>query len=155
MAITVEKLEIARRDFERNDANHDGLLTADEYRQALKGYGVSDNTIDEALNELDPDHNGEITWFEFLVDYVNDVLGRKVAYLQMLENLDKTFKEYDTNNDGKASAIEITEALKNQNYSGYDIESAITHLTQHYDIDEDREITWNELFISLIRQFEH
>ncbi|WP_411391822.1 EF-hand domain-containing protein [Pseudomonas sp. MPB23] len=152
MAITVEKLEIARSDFERNDENRDGLLTADEYRRAMTNYGISDNSIDQALNEMDPDHNGEITWFEFLVDYVNDVLERKAIYVQLIEQLDQTFKEYDTDKDGKASVIEIVEALKKQNYSGYDIENAITHLTQHYDFDQDGQITWNELFISLIPQ---
>ena len=155
MAITVEKLEIARQDFERNDENQDGRLTADEYRRALDGYGIPKETIDKALNELNPDGDDEITWFEFLADYVNDVVGRKVAYVQMIENLDKTFKTYDTNGDGKASFVEISEALKNQNYSGYDIENAVRHLSENYDFDKDNEITWNELFISLIRHFEN
>ncbi|MCO7627493.1 EF-hand domain-containing protein [Pseudomonas fluorescens] len=75
MAITVEKLENLRSDFIRHDRNKDGKLTVREYEQAMAPY-TSPETLAALVKELDVDNNAEITWFEFLADYVNDVIGR-------------------------------------------------------------------------------
>jgi Ca2+-binding EF-hand superfamily protein len=152
MTITVETLENLRKDFVRYDQNQDGKLTVREYEQAMEPY-TSPETLAEAIKELDLDNNNEITWFEFLTDYVNDVAGRKTISWQVIEKFDSDFKRYDANNDGKVSFNELYDAMSN--YSNpTKLADELDQFHQRHNVDNDKALTWDEFFISLVRSFE-
>ncbi|WP_339448800.1 EF-hand domain-containing protein [Pseudomonas sp. EA_5y_Pfl2_R50] len=152
MAITVEKLETLRNDFVRYDRNNDGKLTVREYELAMEPY-TSPETLANAVKELDVDDNAEITWFEFLTDYVNDVVGRKAITWQVIEQFDKDFNRYDVNKDGKVSFNELSKSLDGYS-TPIQLVNELNQLYECHDDDKDKQLTWDEFFISLVRSFE-
>ncbi|MER6945452.1 EF-hand domain-containing protein [Nonomuraea sp. NPDC005983] len=61
--------DAARAEFERFDADGDGLLTADEIRQAnqaLGGSGAGDAEIEQFISAADGDGDGRIGLEEFV-----------------------------------------------------------------------------------------
>lgn len=152
MAITVEKLENLRNDFIRYDDNHDGRLTVLEYEQAMERF-TSPETLAALVKKLDVENNADITWFEFLSDYVNDVIGRKAIRWQVIEQFDRDFNRYDANKDGKVSFNELFNAMDGSSAPAT-LTDELTLLYERYDDDKDQQLTWDEFFISLVRSFE-
>ncbi|MEU6997455.1 EF-hand domain-containing protein [Nonomuraea sp. NPDC046570] len=60
--------EEAKAEFERFDADNDGLITADEIREASKALGqtISDAEVENAIKVADRDGDGRIALEEFI-----------------------------------------------------------------------------------------
>ena len=67
-ALTQEQLDELREDFEFNDGNSDGRIDYDEFSELV---GLLDEDIEESalrigFREIDTDHDGAITFDEFV-----------------------------------------------------------------------------------------
>lgn len=70
--LTEEQLERARKAFMNRDANKDGKLTVAEFSAAIEPF-LTPNDFEQLLKEVNPNGDDEISWEEFLADYINDL----------------------------------------------------------------------------------
>ncbi|KAL0396694.1 UNVERIFIED_CONTAM: Calmodulin-like protein 30 [Sesamum calycinum] len=97
-----------RRVFDKFDANGDGKISLEEYKQALKVLGGGATTTAEAAKSFrvaDADGDGFIDLEEFSKVYSSDG-GAKSGDIQA------AFRVFDSDGDGKISAEELMEVLK-------------------------------------------
>ncbi|KAH0475451.1 MAG: hypothetical protein KVP17_004415 [Porospora cf. gigantea B] len=78
------------------DANHDGVLTVSEIKQAFQSLNVNyDGEVMELLEELDTDGNGTIDYTEFIAASIDHKLYEQERVLR------QAFRVFDLDNDGK------------------------------------------------------
>ena len=95
-----------------------GSISLQEFRDALKGRGIKEDMISEVFDQIDQDHNGSITFSEFLAATLD-----KTKYLEGCR-LTAVFQKLDTDHDGKISVSDLKDALGTW-YSVSEIESMI------------------------------
>ena len=124
MFLTTEELHRLRNMFEGLDKDGTGTVSIEELKSALEG-AASDSAAAEALksldlNSFDLDGDGEIDWREFVGGCVQD------HDMYNEENLEKLFKEADTNQDGKLCLKEITTMLGDDHELKRELKEALT-----------------------------
>ena len=124
MHLTTEELHRLRNMFEGLDTDGTGTVSIEELTKAFEG-SATDSAATEALKSLDLssfdlDGDGEIDWREFVGGCVQD------HDMYNEENLEKLFKEADTNQDGKLCLKEITNMLGDDHELKRELKEALT-----------------------------
>jgi len=124
-----------KESFIRMDTNHDGTITVDELRRALKEIrpDVSEQEVWKIMRQADQDNDGRLSYRELYFT----ALDRKVREKE--ERMLLMFKEIDRNGDGKLSPDEISRALRDRG-----IESNVVELLRQVDKDGNGLIDYDE-----------
>ena len=83
----------ARRSFKDADTDRSGMLDHEEMRELAKSFGVEDEVeLDEAIEEMDTDLDGEISLQEYMVWFRASLAGKEKTHFfkKMVTSLEKT-----------------------------------------------------------------
>jgi len=125
------------------DKNNDGVLSVDEFRQALvetENSSLDEHALIKAIQHADMDGDGTISWKELLLA----TTARRLAAKE--ERLWNAFRKMDLNGDGRLSVSELEQAL------GKDA-SEVKALISEVDSDNNGEVDYEE-FLSMFGAFE-
>ncbi len=125
------------------DKNNDGVLTVDEFKQALSetdNKSIDESTIRSIIVAADMDGDGTISWKELLLA----TTARRLAAKE--ERLWRSFKQMDLDGDGKLSVSELRQAL------GKDAEE-VKQLIAEVDKDQNGMVDYDE-FLSMFETYE-
>ena len=144
-----KSIEEVRAAFKRFDSNGDGAISKDELAAAMKSSGQSYSSIevDAIFNLGDVDGDGEITMDEFVTlmsPSASEVLKKLRKNYKNINDVKKSFKAIDTDNDGLLSKDEMRASAGNQ----FDKEE-VNAIFELGDINGDGEIDMSE-FIGLM-----
>lgn len=96
-----DQVRAMRTEFLKFDVNSTGVITVNEFRQALSGMqGLSAGDIDDVFNKIDIDHSGQISWHEFLAAAI-DTSSISECHLK------EAFAHLDTERNGKITKQDI------------------------------------------------
>ncbi|GAX17198.1 hypothetical protein FisN_10Lh047 [Fistulifera solaris] len=138
---TTAEMQKLRSIFQEFDKTQDGVLSFDEFRQALEKMNYPEDTLAEIFDSVDLNQNGHIMWTEFLAatieahghigeDRIAEAFDRIDAddsgYISRQnlkdflgdqctkEQVDEMMTSADIDKDGKISYKEFLEAFRNQ-----------------------------------------
>lgn len=137
-----EYLSLAKT-FRFIDKNNDGVLTIDEFKQALKetdNKSVDEASIKAIIQQADMDGDGTISWKELLLATTARHLAAKE------ERLWRSFKSLDLNGDGKLSVDELRGALEKDT-------EEIKALIAEVDKDQNGMVDYDE-FLSMFEAYD-
>ena len=121
----------------------DGHVTPKELMIVLQSLGQnpSIDMVDEMINEVDTDNNGEIEFEEFCV-----LMCRNMKENDDIDTLKEAFKLLDSDGSGEISKTELKEILRSFSKLGEDIaDDEIDNLIKQADIDGDGQISYDEV----------
>ena len=109
------------------------------------GQNPSFQEINQMIEEVDEDKNGEITFLEFL-----GLLARRMKEADPEDELLEAFKVFDRDGNGKISAHELRYVLlkSGENFTEQDIEDLI----HEADVDGDGSIDYQEFVKIMMSQ---
>ena len=103
--IDSEEVTKIRRTFQAIDVDHSGWITIDELQNALGDLEDAEK-IQQIMNNLDFDKNGEINYSEFMAATID----RK--YFESKHTLQKIFNHFDTKNEGVITSDSLRKAFQ-------------------------------------------
>jgi len=136
LSMTKEEYDALAKTFRYIDKNGDGVLTVEEFKQALAEADkkhVDEDTIRQIIASSDMDGDGTISWKELLLA----TTARRYAAKE--ERLYESFRSMDLNNDGKLSVSELRLALKLS-------DDEVKELIAEVDVDQNGEIDYDEFY---------
>jgi len=98
--------------FRSLDEDGSGTISAREFRHFLwdLGFTVTDELVQEYLNEADADRSGEVEFAEF--EYACQLVQQRHGFsLQEIEEFDRLFDRYDSDGSCEIEADELASAL--------------------------------------------
>ncbi|GAV05356.1 hypothetical protein RvY_15504 [Ramazzottius varieornatus] len=134
-----------KESFDLFDRNGDRYITIKELQHVMErlGFKPTPNELKSFMDEADSDRNGKIDFMEFL-----SVMKTKMHEMMRLEELQKAFRVFDRNGDGKISPNELRTVFQSldQHFEEEEISEMITVADSNFDgyIDFDE-------FIALVR----
>lgn len=139
-----KEFEKLKNIFRSLDENNDGTLSKKELLKGFEtvfGKNYNMDEINSIIDSIDMDHNGVITYEEFLSSVIDNkkIINKK--------NLQLCFESFDINKDGKLSVEELKSALGTNNTE------YIHTLINSIDKNEDQEIDLNE-FLELMERIQ-
>jgi Ca2+-binding EF-hand superfamily protein len=142
-----------RKVFDSFDADGSGSMDTDEVYDCVKmlGWFPTEQTIAEAVEEVDKDATGEIDFDEFfsLIKFIRKTEGFTKAEREQLHTL---FAKFDIDGSGEISTLELSSALR---AIGYPTSlTVLQNLVQEVDVDGSGEIDEGEFF-KLIRKYKN
>lgn len=135
------------RTFFSLDKNQDGLLSPQEIYNglytALGAWTEWSEEYQETMSKLDTNGDGKIDYSEFITAAVNR------AQILSKQNLDTTFKIFDSDGNGMISVQELKDVfsggtLLNTNFE--ETESVWQKIMQEVDTDSDGNISYDEFY---------
>jgi Ca2+-binding EF-hand superfamily protein len=142
-----------RRVFESFDMDGSGSMDTNEVYDCVKmlGWFPTEETIQEAVEEVDKDGTGEISFDEFfsLMKFIRKTEGFTKGEREQLHTL---FSKFDIDGSGEISTLELSAALR---AIGYPTSlTVLQNLVQEVDVDGSGEIDEGEFF-KLIRKYKN
>lgn len=103
-----KEVDDLRKAFISIDKDGDGSITLDEMRTALRAHPelVSDSELDQLMCEMDVNHDGNVSYTEFLASAMDQRIQDRDDLVWM------AFKAFDLDNDGVIKLGELREVLK-------------------------------------------
>ena len=142
------ELKRIKETFKAIDVDHSGLISHDELKKALQSHlpdGVSDDHINNIINKVDYDKNGEINYSEFLSCTMDDM------HLSD-ENLMELFKYLDIFNQTFLTKESFVKSFKR---SGRNIsEEDVVKMLEELNIDPSSSITF-EVFKNIVKSLKN
>jgi calmodulin len=142
--LTEDKISEFREAFEIFDKDKDGYITIKELGEIMKNLGQtpSETELQDMINEVDIDGNGNIDFKEFL-----GLMARKMRDTDTDEELIEAFKVFDRDCNGQITAQELKHVMTNL---GEKIEDAeVEEMIKEADLDGDGYINYEE-FVRMI-----
>ena len=142
--LTEEKIQEFKEAFEIFDKDKDGYITIKELGEIMKSLGQvpSETELQDMINEVDVDGNGNIDFKEFL-----GLMARKMRDTDTEEELIEAFKVFDRDGNGLVSSIELKHVMLSLGEKITDEE--VEEMIKEADIDGDGFINYEE-FVRMI-----
>jgi len=142
--LTEDKIAEFKEAFEIFDKDKDGFITIKELGEIMKNLGQSptDAELQDMINEVDIDGNGNIDFKEFL-----GLMARKMRDTDTEEELIEAFKVFDRDSNGLISAQELKHVMTSLGEKVSDEE--VEEMIREADIDGDGYINYEE-FVRMI-----
>lgn len=93
--------------FRRLDTNKDGYITIHELKEAMKKHHT-EKEVEEIMMSCDTDKNGAINYTEFIAATLDNII------IGSAKRIEKAFKLFDKDNDGKINASELEAVLSGE-----------------------------------------
>jgi calmodulin len=142
--LTEDKIAEFREAFEIFDKDKDGYITIKELGEIMKNLGQqpTEAELQDMINEVDVDGNGNIDFKEFL-----GLMARKMRDTDTEEELIEAFKVFDRDGNGLISAQELKHVMISLGEKITDEE--VDEMIKEADIDGDGYINYEE-FVRMI-----
>lgn len=142
--LTEDKIAEFKEAFEIFDKDRDGFITIKELGEIMKNLGQSptDAELQDMINEVDIDGNGNIDFKEFL-----GLMARKMRDTDTEEELIEAFKVFDRDSNGLISSQELKHVMTSLGEKITDEE--VEEMIREADIDGDGYINYEE-FVRMI-----
>ena len=142
--LTEEKIQEFKEAFEIFDKDKDGYITIKELGEIMKQLGQvpSETELQDMINEVDVDGNGNIDFKEFL-----GLMARKMRDTDTEEELIEAFKVFDRDGNGLISTNELKHVMLSLGEKITDEE--VEEMVKEADIDGDGFINYEE-FVRMI-----
>lgn len=143
LRLTEQQIAELREAFQLFDKDGDGHVTPKELMIVLQSLGQNPtiDMVDEMINEVDTDNNGEIEFEEFCV-----LMCRNMKENDDIDTLKEAFKLLDSDGSGEISKTELKEILRSFSKLGEDIaDDEIDNLIKQADVDGDGQISYDEV----------
>jgi calmodulin len=137
--LTEERISEFREAFEMFDKDKDGYITIKELGEIMKnlGHGPTEQEVNDMVNEVDVDGNGNIDFKEFI-----GLIARKLRDVDNDDELIESFKLIDRDGTGKISGPELKFLISTLGETISDEE--IDEMIREADLDGDGEINYEE-----------
>ena len=137
--LTEDRISQFREAFEMFDKDKDGYITFKELADIMKnlGHGPSDQELNDMINEVDIDGNGNIDFKEF-----TGLMARKLRDVDNDDELIESFKLIDRDGNGKISGAELKFLITTLGETISDEE--VEEMVREADLDGDGEINYEE-----------
>jgi calmodulin len=142
--LTEDKIAEFREAFEIFDKDKDGYITIKELGEIMKNLGQSPSEaeLQDMINEVDIDGNGNIDFKEFL-----GLMARKMRDTDTEEELIEAFKVFDRDGNGLISSSELQHVMTSLGEKISDGE--VEEMIKEADLDGDGYINYEE-FVRMI-----
>ena len=142
--LTEDKISEFKEAFEIFDKDKDGFITIKELGEIMKNLGQSptEAELQDMINEVDIDGNGNIDFKEFL-----GLMARKMRDTDSEEELIEAFKVFDRDGNGLISAQELKHVMVSLGEKITDEE--VDEMIKEADTDGDGFINYEE-FVKMI-----
>lgn len=142
--LTEEKIQEFKEAFEIFDKDKDGYITIKELSEIMRSLGQlpSETELQDMINEVDVDGNGNIDFKEFL-----GLMARKMRDTDTEEELIEAFKVFDRDGNGLVSSVELKHVMLSLGEKITDEE--VDEMIKEADIDGDGFINYEE-FVRMI-----
>jgi len=137
--LTEEQTAEFREAFALFDKDGDGTISTKELGTVMKSLGQKPTVaeLNDMINEVDSDGNGEIDFEEFL-----SMMAKKLKETDLEEDIREAFRVFDKNSSGIISTLELRHIMTNLGEKLKD--SEIDEMIRHADIDGDGSVNYNE-----------
>jgi len=137
--LTEEQTAEFREAFALFDKDGDGTISTKELGTVMKSLGQKPTVaeLNDMINEVDSDGNGEIDFDEFL-----SMMAKKLKETDLEEDIREAFRVFDRNSSGIISTMELRHIMTNLGEKLK--ESEIDEMIRHADIDGDGSVNYNE-----------
>lgn len=138
-----------RRVYDLYDINHDGVITSSELKAVLIcfGYHVSDQEVNDAVSDLDTNHNGVIDFPEFLT--LMETHPPRARGMETLEDMVTAFRALDKDGNGVISGEEIKASMESMGVTMTDEE--VQAALNEADTNKDGVINYEEFARMMVR----
>ena len=142
--LTEDKITEFKEAFEIFDKDKDGFITIKELGEIMKNLGQNptDAELQDMINEVDIDGNGNIDFKEFL-----GLMARKMRDTDSEEELIEAFKVFDRDGNGLISSQELKHVMVSLGEKITDEE--VDEMIKEADMDGDGFISYEE-FVKMI-----
>jgi calmodulin len=142
--LTEDKITEFKEAFEIFDKDKDGFITIKELGEIMRNLGQnpSDADLQDMINEVDIDGNGNIDFKEFL-----GLMARKMRDTDSDEELIEAFKVFDRDGNGLISSQELKHVMVSLGEKITDEE--VAEMIKEADSDGDGYINYEE-FVKMI-----
>ncbi|XP_060063077.1 uncharacterized protein LOC132543579 [Ylistrum balloti] len=119
------------------DKDGDGTITTKELGTVMRSLGQNptEAELQDMINEVDADGNGEIDFQEFLT-----MMARKMTSMDSQEELNEAFKVFDRDGNGLISAAELRHVMTNLGEKLTDEE--VDEMIREADVDGDGHVNY-------------
>ena len=142
--LTEDKITEFKEAFEIFDKDKDGFITIKELGEIMKNLGQNptEAELQDMINEVDIDGNGNIDFKEFL-----GLMARKMRNTDSEEELIEAFKVFDRDGNGLISSQELKHVMVSLGEKITDEE--VDEMIKEADMDGDGFINYEE-FVKMI-----
>ena len=144
-SLTEEQIADCKEAFSLFDKDGDGSISCDELRTVMTSLGENPTTIEleEMIQEVDSDGNGQIEFSEFLT-----MMAQKMGTRSFNDEALEAFKVLDKDGSGSISESELRQIMSN---IGEDItDEEIKEMMNEADLDGDGQVSFKE-FAAIIK----
>jgi len=137
--LTEEQIAECKEAFALFDKDGDGSITAIELGTVMRSMGQNptQKELQDMINEVDADGNGDIDFPEFLT-----MMARKMKEEDSEEDIKVAFEVFDSNKDGFISASELRDVMLSLGEKLTDRE--VTQMIHDADSDKDGKINYKD-----------
>ncbi|OQV22258.1 putative Calmodulin [Hypsibius exemplaris] len=145
---TEKQISEFKESFDHFDRNGDHYITIKELKHVMEklGFKPTASELKSFMDEADHDRNGKIDFPEFLA-----VMKTKMHDMMRIEELEKAFRVFDFNGDGKISRAELRKVF--QNLDQHFEEDQISEMITVADMNRDGFIDFDEFSALVLSQF--
>eukprot|EP00112_Aurelia_sp_Birch-Aquarium-sp1_P013437 Seg2850.3 transcript_id=Seg2850.3/GoldUCD/mRNA.D3Y31 product=Calmodulin protein_id=Seg2850.3/GoldUCD/D3Y31 len=137
--LTDEQVAEFKEAFSLFDKDGDGCITTKELGTVMRSLGQNptESELQDMINEVDADGNGEIDFPEFL-----SMMARKMKETDSEEEIREAFRVFDRDGNGYISASELRHVMTNLGEKLTDDE--VDEMIREADIDGDGQVNYEE-----------
>jgi len=140
--LTEQQIHEFQQAFSLFDKDKDGHVTQKELRIVFDtlGQNPSDEELQDMINEVDKDGNGEMEFTEFCV-----LMSKRMESKEDSQTLRKAFEVLDLDGSGEIEREELRKVLEGFSRAGEHLsDDEIESLIKEADVDGDGQISFDE-----------
>ncbi|CAH0475199.1 unnamed protein product [Peronospora belbahrii] len=145
--LSEEEKEEIRNAFQLFDTDHTGLINRKELIDVIQSLGYEDTH--ENMKECGDSENMESSGFITLDEFL-DLMTVKLSKIDLKENIQRVFHQFDHDKTGKISFRNLKRVAKELGETLTDAE--LLEMIERADIDQDGEVNFEEFYAVMTKQ---